>query len=111
MIAITSYGIRNGPFDANLEYSCLKLPNPHRDLNLRNHNGTERAVQEAVYGTKAETLLNQALHDINQLDHNQTTTVAFFCIGGRHRSVTLACLLYKELTSNGIPCTIRHRDI
>jgi RNase adapter protein RapZ len=38
-------------------------------------------------------------------------TIAFGCTGGRHRSVTVANLLYQSLISQGYQLTLTHRDL
>jgi len=120
-IQIWSYGCKNGEFDipgveARL-IPCHDIPNPWRNDMLREMDGRDQRLQAWVMGhSAAKTTLKIALRDISEAIHPTNNsedpfTVAFECIGGRHRSASLAECLHRELTARGIPATVNHREL
>lgn len=107
---IISFGYKHGvPTDPDgfiLDVrQCGFTRNPFHDKTLRYLRGTDVRVQEDVQKTPGfwghYFKLKEALQILPE-----DVTVWLGCTGGRHRSVTLAIMLAKDLQ---IPCD--HRDI
>lgn len=119
-LTILSFGFKYGiPNDADLVFDVRFLPNPYYDTKLRPKSGEDKEVQEYVMkGGTAEIFLEK-LSDmlkfllpnyINEGKHN--LVIAIGCTGGKHRSVTMANALYRELgTLEEYGVKVEHRDI
>lgn len=118
-INIFSYGCRHGDFPrdtATLVIPCHDIPNPHSNEGLREMDGRDPRLQAWVMGHKnARFTLDIAREAAAKAQHpsfpRDDFTIAFECIGGRHRSATLAETLHNVLTEQGVPATLTHRDI
>ena len=107
-IEISTFGIKHrGAPEGIPTFDCRGLPNPYSNPRLRDLDGRDWKVQECVMGGwKSEGLYigarNQAL---------AKKKIAFFCHGGRHRSVALAELVKTSLMNRGHTVTLYHLDL
>jgi UPF0042 nucleotide-binding protein len=114
-----SFGFKYGiPKDADLVFDVRFLPNPYYDLELRPLTGNDEAIQNFVMKyDEAEKFLNKIADLLEFLIPNYINegknglVVGIGCTGGKHRSVTLANELYKELQGLPYSSRIEHRDI
>ncbi|MEG1576127.1 MAG: RNase adapter RapZ [Clostridium sp.] len=119
-VTLLSFGFKYGiPGDADLVFDVRFLPNPYYEEDLRTHTGNEKEVQNYVLqGGTAEAFLEK-LYDMIEflLPHyvkegKNQLVIAIGCTGGKHRSVTVANMLYERLTAHkGIGLRMEHRDI
>lgn len=119
-VTILSFGFKYGiPADADLVFDVRFLPNPYYDENLRSHTGNKNEVQEFVRrGGTADVFLDKLYDMIDFLLPNYVKegknqlVIAVGCTGGKHRSVTVANLLYERLKGHSeIGIKLEHRDI
>lgn len=111
MLTIISFGYKYGrPSDVDPRFviDCRDLPNPHHRRDLRELTGKDKAVQGFVKRTgEHEDLLAVA----DDMLAGGATTVAFGCVGGRHRSVSLAELAAEKFTAEGYAVKVVHREL
>lgn len=119
-VTVLSFGFKYGiPTDADLVFDVRFLPNPYYEESLKTHTGNETLVQDFVLqGGTAESFLEKLYEMIDFLLPNYVKegknqlVIAIGCTGGKHRSVTIANLLYERLRSHeDIGLKIEHRDI
>lgn len=119
-MTILSFGFKYGiPDDADLVFDVRFLPNPYYVQELRPKTGKDPEIQAYVRRGGTADVFMEKLYDMiawllpqyieegkNQL------VVAIGCTGGKHRSVTIAELLYARLKPDAA-CGIKleHRDI
>lgn len=113
---IISFGYGHSPApDADLVLDVrASLRNPHHDSAMRELTGlSERVYQHVVTTPGAEELardtLTLALHLADAV--RRDVTVAWGCVGGRHRSVGLARLTRTLAHATGRDATLTHRDV
>lgn len=117
---VLSFGFKNGiPADADLVFDVRFLPNPFYIDELKNLTGNEEPVQKYVMNfPETGQFLDKLTGMLEFLIPNYIKegkyrlVIAIGCTGGKHRSVTLANVLYqklKELDICGV--TIQHRDV
>lgn len=119
IINIVSFGFKYGiPRDADLVFDVRFLPNPYYDLELRPLTGNDEAIQNFVMQfDEAKEFMNKIVDLLEFLIPNYIKegknglVVAVGCTGGKHRSVTLANGIFKELESLPYSVRIIHRDI
>lgn len=118
-VLIQSFSYKRGlPRGADMVLDTRFLRNPHWEPSLRSGDGREPPVQayvaadprfdsfyERVSGLALELL--PAYRDEGKAHF----ALAFGCTGGRHRSVTLAERLAKDLAEQGWQVSIRHREL
>lgn len=84
--------------------NCEHLRNPHSVNALQRMDGRDAKVRAYVMkDPMSKLLIERALVQINQ-----GKKVAFYCFGGRHRSVTLAERVSDMLVEAGHPVTVHH---
>lgn len=109
-ITIHSFGFKYGKpaFDRPTQvFDCRDLSNPHSNRGLRPLTGKDKPVQDYVFrGTKAEDLAKRATRAA--LEGND---LAFGCIGGRHRSVSLAEVVAERLQQQGHDVHVAHHAL
>ena len=119
-ITVMSFGFKYGiPQDADLVFDVRFLPNPYYIDTLREKTGNEAEVQDYVMQNDKGRIFLDKLKDMmeflipNYAKEGKTSLViAIGCTGGKHRSVTLARVLYNRLVEKreyGI--RLEHRDI
>ncbi|OUP49512.1 RNase adapter RapZ [Lachnoclostridium sp. An181] len=119
-ITILSFGFKYGiPSDADLVFDVRFLPNPYYIEELRPLSGNDVPVHEYVMNNeKSKQFLARLTDMVNFLIPNYIAegknqlVIAVGCTGGKHRSVTLADELYKNLLGEeDFGLKIEHRDI
>lgn len=120
VISVLSFGFKYGiPDDADLVFDVRFLPNPYYIDELRPHTGMDDDVYEYVMDSPAAGEFADKLTDMirflipNYVREGKTSLViAIGCTGGRHRSVTLARVLYGRLQESAeYGIRLEHRDI
>ena len=120
MISVLSFGFKYGiPEDADLVFDVRFLPNPYYVDELRSLTGQDEGVFDYVMDNEIARQFAAKLDDMvkflipNYAKEGKTSLViAIGCTGGKHRSVTLARVLYDRLIETreyGI--RLEHRDI
>lgn len=120
VISVLSFGFKYGiPEDADLVFDVRFLPNPYYVDELRPHTGLDEDVYRYVMENETAREFALKLEDMikflipNYVKEGKTSLViAVGCTGGKHRSVTLARVLYERLLETkeyGI--RLEHRDI
>lgn len=119
IITVMSFGFKYGiPMDADLVFDVRFLPNPFYIPDLKTLTGKDKAVQDFVmnseeagqFMTKVIDLLRFLIPNYMKEGKNQLV-IAIGCTGGKHRSITLADRIYRELSNLGNNVRIEHRDI
>ena len=119
IINVISFGFKYGiPLDADLVLDVRFIPNPYYIANLKKLSGlTEEVSSYVLKWPQAKEFvekLNQMLEFLipNYVKEGKAQLViAIGCTGGKHRSVTIAENIYKELIKNDHRAIIGHRDI
>jgi UPF0042 nucleotide-binding protein len=119
-LTILTFGFKNGPpSDADLTLDVRFLPNPHYVDELRPLTGLDEPVREYVEsGTQAGEFYGRLMPLLQFLlpayvaEGKQHLTVAVGCTGGRHRSVTVADRIARELEGReDVMLRVVHRDV
>jgi len=119
-LTILTFGFKNGPpSDADLTLDVRFLPNPHYVDELRPLTGLDEPVREYVEsGTQAGEFYGRLVPLLEFLlpayvaEGKQHLTVAVGCTGGRHRSVTVADRIARELGNrDDVKLRVVHRDV
>ena len=119
-ITILSFGFKYGiPADSDLVFDVRFLPNPFYVEGLRQKSGNDKEIQDYVLQFKEAHMFLIKLADmVNFLIPNyiiegkNQLVISIGCTGGKHRSVTLANELYKQLANcKEYGLKIEHRDI
>ena len=120
MISILSFGFKYGiPADADLVFDVRFLPNPYYVDELRPLTGMDDGVYHYVMDNDTARTFADKLEDMVKflipnyvLEGKTSLVIGIGCTGGKHRSVTLARVLYERLSETreyGI--RLEHRDI
>ena len=118
-ITVMSFGFKYGiPNDADLVFDVRFLPNPYYVDDLRDKTGNDEPVHNFVMNNELSHTFLEKLSDMvkflipNYVEEGKTQlVVAVGCTGGKHRSVTIANELAKELSSLSYGIKVFHRDI
>jgi len=119
-LTLLTFGFKNGPpRDADLTLDVRFLPNPHYDGRLRPMTGMDEEVREYVEsGTQAGEFYGRLLPLLQFLvpayvaEGKSHLTIAIGCTGGRHRSVTVANRIRRDLADiEGVIIKVKHRDV
>lgn len=119
IVSVVSFGFKYGiPKDADLVFDVRFLPNPYYDLELRPLTGNDEAIQNFVMQyDEAKEFLNK-IEDLMEFlipnyikEGKNGLVVGIGCTGGKHRSVTLANGIYKQLQDLPYSVRVEHRDI
>lgn len=119
IISVVSFGFKYGiPKDADLVFDVRFLPNPYYDLKLRPLTGNDEEVSNFVMQhDEAKEFLNKIVDLLEFLIPNYIKegknglVVGIGCTGGKHRSVTLANGVFREVKTLPYSVRIEHRDI
>ena len=120
VISVLSFGFKYGiPADADLVFDVRFLPNPYYVDDLRPLTGMDDGVYHYVMDNDtarefAEKLVDMVKFRIpNYIREGKTNLViGIGCTGGKHRSVTLARVLYERLSeTKEYGLRLEHRDI
>ena len=118
-IAVVSFGFKFGiPADVDLVFDVRFLPNPFYDLSLRPLTGNDKPIQEFVMKHEEASQFLEKLYDMMEFlipnyirEGKYNLVVGIGCTGGKHRSVTIANALAKELKKLPYSVKVEHRDI
>jgi RNase adapter protein RapZ len=119
-LTLLTFGFKNGPpRDADLTLDVRFLPNPHYDLELRPQTGIDEPVRAYVEsGTQAGEFYGRLLPLLEFLvpayvaEGKTHLTIAIGCTGGRHRSVTVADRIRRDLADrDDVIVKVKHRDV
>jgi UPF0042 nucleotide-binding protein len=118
-LTLLTFGFKNGPpRDADLTLDVRFLPNPHYVDELRPLSGLDRAVRDYVEsGTQAGEFYGRLLPLLEFLvpayvaEGKSHLTIAIGCTGGRHRSITVADRIRRDLAGReDVVVRVKHRD-
>lgn len=114
-VRIVSFGYGHGPApraDITLDVRD-SLRNPHHDPDMRHLTGLDAQVADHVRFTPRALAIISGTAVLASLHHTgkRDVTVAFGCVGGRHRSVALAEALAASLRFRRLAVEVVHRDI
>lgn len=117
-ISVVSFGFKYGiPTDADLVFDVRFLPNPYYDESLRPKTGDFQEVRDYVMNSKVSEEFLEKLYDFIDFlvpqyieEGKQHLVIGIGCTGGRHRSVTIANLVYDNLHKEGYRVIKKHRD-
>src|SRR5688500_196272 len=118
-LTLLTFGFKNGPpRDADLTLDVRFLPNPHHVDDLRPLTGDDAEVVEYVEsGTQAGEFYGRLMPLLEFLlpayvaEGKQHLTIAIGCTGGRHRSITVADRIARNLANrDDIKLRVVHRD-
>lgn len=88
---------------------------PHVDPRLRHMTAADRPVRQAVLRTAGiRPLLKATVRQILAFRAGPSAgqiVIAVGCVGGRHRSATVAHYLARRLTRRGLHVQLQHRDL
>jgi RNase adapter protein RapZ len=119
-LTLLTFGFKNGPpHDADLTLDVRFLPNPHYVDELRPLTGLDREVREYVEsGTLAGEFYGRLLPLLEFLlpayvaEGKSHLTIAVGCTGGRHRSITVADRIRRDLEGrDDVVVRVKHRDV
>ena len=118
-LTLLTFGFKNGPpRDADLTLDVRFLPNPYYDERLRPMTGMDEEVQTYVErGTQAGEFYGRLLPLLEFLvpayvaEGKSHLTIAVGCTGGRHRSITVANRIRRDLAAReDVIVRVKHRD-
>ncbi|WP_029199487.1 RNase adapter RapZ [Oribacterium sp. NK2B42] len=119
-VTILSFGFKYGiPEDSDLLFDVRFLPNPYYVQELKTHTGLEQCIKDFVqkdgvadeFLKKLNDMVNFLIPHYIEEGKNQLV-ISIGCTGGKHRSVTIAELLYQSLSKSAdYGIRIDHRDI
>jgi UPF0042 nucleotide-binding protein len=118
IISILSFGFKKGiPLDADLVFDVRFLPNPHYIPELREFTGNDKSVRDYVMKWPESIEFVKRLNDLidflipyYEREGKFQLVIAIGCTGGKHRSVTVANILYNYLKEKGQRVKVSHRD-
>jgi UPF0042 nucleotide-binding protein len=119
-LTLLTFGFKNGPpRDADLTLDVRFLPNPYYDKDLRPLTGIDEEVRAYVEnGTQAGEFYGRLLPLLEFLvpayvaEGKSHLTIAIGCTGGRHRSITVADRIRRDLaTREDVIVKVKHRDV
>ena len=119
-ISVMSYGFKYGiPQDADLVFDVRFLPNPYYIEGLKEKTGNDREVHEYVLDNERAQIFVEKLEELMDfllpnyiLEGKNQLVIGIGCTGGKHRSVTLANVLYRHMEKKeNYGVRIEHRDI
>ncbi|MCT4620844.1 MAG: RNase adapter RapZ [Marinisporobacter sp.] len=117
-IFVQSFGFKKGILlDADLVFDVRFLPNPHYIDELRPHTGNDQQVRDYVMKWPESIQFVEKLNDLIDFlipyyikEGKSQLVIGIGCTGGKHRSVTVANILYETLKEKGHRAIINHRD-
>lgn len=118
-IQCESFGFKYGvDTEADLVFDVRCLPNPFYVEELKHKTGLDKEVQDYVLNgddsirflEKLNSFINCAV-PLYAKEGKSQLTIAIGCTGGKHRSVTFAELICKNLKEQNYNCVTVHRDI
>lgn len=118
-ITILSFGFKYGiPEDADLVFDVRFLPNPYYISELKHLTGNDRDVYEFVMTSEQAQIFSKQLFQMIGflipnyiIEGKNQLVIAVGCTGGKHRSVSIANKLAKNLSALPYGMKVEHRDI
>ena len=118
-ISVQSFSYKRGvPRGVDMMFDCRFLRNPYWDKGLSDQNGLSASVQAYVSTDKnflpfrkQVLALAELVIPAHQAEGRSYLSIGFGCTGGKHRSVTMAEKLRKDLQLSGWHVSIRHREL
>ena len=118
-INVLSFGYKYGiPVDADLVLDCRFIPNPHWIPELRPLTGLSEEVSAHVLGSDGVADFVKSYVDVIEKmipgylrEGKKYVTVAVGCTGGKHRSVSIAREIARQLSSTDVSAHATHRDV
>lgn len=116
-VVIVSFGYGHGaPPEATITLDLrYAFRDPHVDPRLRHMTAVDRPVRLAVLRTPGIRALMKAtvaqVQAFRQGPSAGQIIIAVGCVGGRHRSATVAHYLARRLTRRGLNVQLDHRDL
>jgi len=118
-VHLLSFSYRRGiPRKANLVFDVRFLPNPHYVNSLRPFSGQDPRVARFILKRKETQAFLKLLRPLLHLTLKKypkarmsRIRIAFGCTGGRHRSVTIAEAIVRDLNRRGYAAKVIHRDV
>lgn len=119
IISVLSFGFKKGiPLDADLVFDVRFLPNPHYIPELKEFTGNDICVSDYVMRWPESIEFVKKLNDLidflipyYEREGKFQLVIGVGCTGGKHRSVTVANILYKYLQEKGHRAKLNHRDV
>ncbi|HZJ76595.1 MAG TPA: RNase adapter RapZ [Oscillospiraceae bacterium] len=119
IISIISFGFKHGiPLDADLVFDVRFLPNPFYIDELRNFTGNDIKVRDYVMNSPVSLEFSNKLNDMISFliphyikEGKNRLVIAIGCTGGRHRSITIAHVLYNYLKEKEYRVLMNNRDV
>ncbi len=117
-VSIVSFGFKKGiPLDADLVFDVRFLPNPFYITELKDFTGNDENVRSYVMKwEQTNTFIGKLIDMVDFLipyyikEGKSQLVIAIGCTGGKHRSVTIANVLYEDLKEKGYRVIVNHRD-
>ncbi len=117
-ISVVSFGFKHGLLlDADLVFDVRFLPNPYYIEELKELTGMDEEVRNYVLKwEEAQIFINKLYDMISYLiplyikEGKSQLVIGIGCTGGKHRSVTIANVLYEKLLEDGNRVIVSHRD-
>ena len=118
-IVVQSFSYKRGaPRGLDIMFDCRFLRNPHWDKDLRIKTGLNEEVQAYVaedenFAPFCSKILGLAdlVVPAHKVEGRSHLSIGFGCTGGKHRSVTIAENVCRELHLRGWHVTIRHKEL
>lgn len=118
-IVVQSFSYKRGaPRGLDIMFDCRFLRNPHWDKDLRIKTGLNEEVQAYIaedenFAPFCSKILGLAdlVVPAHKVEGRSHLSIGFGCTGGKHRSVTMAENVCRELHLRGWHVTIRHREL
>ena len=119
IITVCSFGFKYGiPIDSDLVFDVRFLPNPFYISELKELTGNDAPVYNYVMGFEESRQFLDKLVDMVEFliplyikEGKNQLVISIGCTGGKHRSVTLANALFKELSLKKHSIRLNHNDI
>ena len=118
-IHVQSFGFKYGiPIDVDLVFDVRFLPNPYYIDELKPKSGLDKEVADYVMSFDISNEFYKKLMDMFDFliphyikEGKKHLTIGIGCSGGKHRSVTFAELIYKELSEvENLNVYVNHRE-
>lgn len=119
-VSVMSFGFKYGiPQDADLVFDVRFLPNPYYIDGLKEKTGNDQEVQDYVLDNERAQFFVEKLKEMMDfllpnyiLEGKNQLVIGIGCTGGKHRSVTLANVMYQYMEKKeNYGVRIEHRDI
>ncbi|MDR5659375.1 RNase adapter RapZ [Serpentinicella sp. ANB-PHB4] len=119
IISISSFGFKHGmPTDSDLVFDVRFLPNPFYIEELKEMTGNDKVIRDYVMESPISVEFSKKLIDMIDFlipqyikEGKNQLVISIGCTGGKHRSVTIAHVLYHWLKEKKHRVVLTHRDL